>query len=173
MGKTITFTMNAKDVKTVMAAAEILKGALTPATEPVIAVIEEAPAKPTKKAAVKKDVTAKTAKKETKKAKKATTKNRSANMAMISSLNRMVITTNTLDKANLFGHRVNILQNGNKNEFLMTDAKAKIPAQYKVVKTIDLPYGEAVIGVKRYLGTVYQGQKIRVSVTGNTIKFMK
>lgn len=159
MAKNVTFTMSEKDAKTIMAAAEILKNAFT---APVATPTATPKAAPTKKAVAKKAAP-----------KKATTKNRSANMAMITSRNRMVITANTLDRVNLFGRRVQLLQNTNKNELLMTAAGAKVPAHYKVVKTISLPYGEAEIGVKRYLGDVYQGQKIHVSFTGNTIKFTK
>ena len=54
MAKTIKFEMSAKDVKTIAAAAEILQRIVTPAEEPVIAVIEEAPVKKAKKAEAKK-----------------------------------------------------------------------------------------------------------------------
>lgn len=165
MAKTIKIEVSAKDAKTIMAAAEILKGAFTPATEPVVAVIEEAPAKPTKKAAVKKDATAKAAKKETKKAKKTTLKK-----VTVHTLHRITLPRTYLDATGAFGGQVDVLRKyGREGSVYFIPAGASYNTKkYGRVKTVTFDRcGQVAIG--RLLKGVEQGDEVKVDLVGDKI----
>lgn len=162
----VTVSLTATELKTlnsILAKAEAAKTVPTTST---------ASTKPTKKAAAKKAATAAPTKRPTKRS-AVSKRNSKTSMAKMTTNGRLVINTKTLDKAGLYGHRVHLLQNANKNEFLMIDAKVKIPAQYKIVRTVNLPYGPTELYVKRVFGMLPRGYKIVVTVSGNTIKFKK
>lgn len=165
MSKTIKIEVSAKDAKTIMAAAEILKGAFTPATEPVVAVIEEAPAKPTKKAAAKKDATAKAAKKETKKTKKSALKK-----ITVGTLHRITLPHDYLDATGARGGRVDVLRKyGKSNAIYFVRAGADYNAKkYGYVKTVDFNrFGTVAIG--RLIDGIEQGDEVRVDLRGDKI----
>ena len=165
MAKTIKFEMSAKDVKTIAAAAEILQRIVTPAEEPVVAVIEEAPAK-AKKTAVKKDATAKKA--DEKPAKK--TKKSALKKVTVSTNHRITLPRTYLDATGAFGGQVDVLRKyGKSNAVYFIPAGADYNTKkYGRVKTVAMDRaGQVAIG--RLLKGVEQGDEVRVDLRGDKI----
>lgn len=162
MAKTIKFEMSAKDAKTIAAAAEILQRIVTPAEEPVVAVIEEAPVK-AKKTAVKKDATAK---KETKKSKKSTLKK-----ITVSTKHRITLPRTYLDAT---GARergcVDVLRKYGRegSVYFIRNGAEYNTKKYGYVKTASVDWNGQV-SVGRLLKGVEQGDEVRVDLRGDKI----
>ena len=167
MGKTIKIEVSAKDAKTIMAAAEILKGAFTPAEEP--AVIEEvAPVKKTKKAEAKKAT--KTAEekpaKATKKSKKSALKK-----VTVSTKHRITLPRTYLDAtgAREWGS-VDVLRKYGKTNavYFIRNGASYNTKKYGYVKTASVDLNGQV-SVGRLLKGVEQGDEVRVDLRGDKI----
>lgn len=169
MAKTVTISMSAKDAKTIMAAAEILKGAFAPAEEPVIAVIEEAPAKATKKAVAKK-VTKKETKAEEKPAKKASKKT-TLKKVTVSTNHRITLPSQYLEATGARDRGcVDVLRKYGRSDsaYFIPNGASYNTKKYGYVKTASVDLNGQV-SVGRLLKGLSQGDEVKVDLVGDKI----